>query len=62
VTQRDGKPGGLLCGNLTGELLEEEAKAALLRAIARDGVELDGEWRSDKPGWWAADMKPVPGA
>jgi len=61
VTQRDGKR-GLACGRLNGGLLEHEAKAALLRGLACDGVELSGEWRSDEPGWWAADMKPVSGA
>jgi hypothetical protein len=61
VTQRDGKR-GLTCGRLDGGLLEPEAKEALLRNLACDGVELVGEWRSDRPGRWTADMRPVPGA
>ena len=39
VTQRDGRR-GLVCGVLPGDLVEHEAKAVLLRNLARDGVEL----------------------
>ncbi len=61
MAQRDGKR-GLVCGRLGGKLSEAEAKAALLRNLACEGVELAGEWRCDRPGWWAVDLKPVPGA
>ena len=61
ATERNGKR-GLLCGGLDGDLSEPEAKAALLRGMAFDGVELAGEWRSDKPGRWNADLRPILGA
>ena len=41
------------------DLTPEQAKAKILDLIrGTEEVELDGGWRSDKPGWWSADLKP----
>lgn len=42
------------------ELTADAAQGEMLQRLrANDEVELDGEWRTDKPGWWSADLRPI---
>lgn len=52
---------GIVDGRLRRpDLSDDEAKESLLQDLAvSDGVELSGEWRSDQPGWWNADLTPL---